>query len=544
MQTPIIRTNPNWDDSNFVDKAKLSPSQIEELNDPDNPMSCANIYDPRNYDEIVEKYEPDEIPGGLDQEALQEVLFDVWGNFVPTFYQYEWYEHFSQQLPGGGFVPNLEGTCVIHRRGGKSVGVICTVFTPRCLTDPGLYLHIFPTLTQGRGAIWSGMGRVTRDMSIPAMSYLDLFPRRYWRKKNNHDMTLEFANGSIYRLGGAKGTDGTANHWRGYNPMGIVPDEYGEWESDVVGEIFAPILAQNGGFVFRVGTPKGENQFYKDYLYDKEINLPKNKAWLLTVNDTYYNDGSPIIPKEFIEKELARGVDPEIIQQEYYCSFKANASGAWYRHSMARVDAEERVRSVPYNESYPVDWSWDLGGDGYVAIAHQAWGDYVRIIDYVKMESVPAGVMMDAVLSKYPKVRRHYFPHDGKARIDMVDHYQSRLQALRKKGINNIEIVTRTTSVADGVQVGKEVMNRCLFDKDKCGQLVSDLRNYKKRLNRATNEYMDSEVHDKHSHGAAAYRTMATAFHMGLFDIDNGFNTINRVKSKLAKMAKFNHVVQ
>jgi hypothetical protein len=540
-QAPQIRTNPYWDDSNFVDYSKLSDKQKSEMqNDPDHEFNTANTYDPNQYDDIIEKFSPTE-----DAPITDQNLFDIWGNFVPTFYQYEWYEHFTKRGKDGGFERNVEGTCVIHRRGGKSVGVLTTVFVPRCLTDPGLYLHIFPTLVQGRGALWTGMGRVTRDMSIPAIPYMELFPKQYWVKKNNHEMTLELSNGSIYRLGGAKGSDGTANHWRGYNPMGVVPDEYGEWDEDVVSEIFSPVLAQNGGFIFRIGTPKGENQFFRDYMYDLESEDPRNKAWLLDIEHTYYNDGTPIITREYIEQQLARGVDPEVIQQEYYCSFKAAASGSWYKHSMARIDEEERVREVPYNEAHAVDVDWDLGGsDAFVAGIRQSYGDYHRYIDCIKMESVPIGVVMDAVLAKYPKIRSHYFPHDGKMRIDMVDYFQSRIEALRKKGINNIVQVPRSKTVADGIQLTKEYLTQCLFDQEKCQELVSNLRNYKKKFNRVTNSYGDSAVHDKHSHGADMIRTGATAFKLGMFDIDNGFARATGRKRKLSRLAKFNHVVQ
>lgn len=536
---PEIRTNPYWDDSNFVDASKLSRAQRRAMEeDPDNELNFANTYDPNDYDEIIERYDNTDT-------ALPDDVFDIWGDFVPTLYQMEWYEHFNEMSEGGGYVPNKEGTCVIHRRGGKTVGVNPTVTIPRALNDPGLYLHMFPSLTQARGALWTGMGRVTRDMSVQAVSYIDMFPHHYWKKKNNHDMTLELTNGSIYRLGGVKGADGTANHWRGYNPMGVVADEYGEWQEDVVSEIFGPVLAQNGGFIFRVGTPKGENQFFRDYMYDLEHESQTNRAWLLTIDDTYYNDGSQIITPAYIAKELARGVDPEVIQQEYYCSFKAAASGSWYKHSMARVDEEERVRKVPYSEAHAVDVDWDLGGaDAFVAGVRQSYGDYHRYIDCIKMESVPIGTIMDTVLAKYPKVRTHYFPHDGKMRIDMVDYFQSRIEALRKRGITNIVQVPRSKTVADGIQLTKEYLTQCLFDEDKCQELVSNLRNYKKKFNRVTGAYTDSAVHDKHSHGADMVRTGATGFKLGMFDIDNGFNRAVGRKRKLSRLAKFNHVVQ
>lgn len=535
IKIPLIRTDPRWTDEDYVDKTKLTPRQIEELQDEDNPMSYANVYDPNQYESIVEDYQGEEYQG--------ESISNIWGHFVPTFYQLEWFKHFNQRSAEGGFLPNLEGTCVIHRRGGKSTGVIMMVFAPRCLTEMGTYLHIFPSLTQARGAIWDGIGKITRDPKIAPIRYMDMFPKRYRGKRNNHNMTQEVMTKdgpSIYRLGGEIGANGTADHWRGFNPIGVVPDEYGEWKGDTVAGIFDPILGQNGGFKFAVGTPKGENQFFQSYMYDKEHEDEARKAWLLTVDDTWYNDGKPIISKEYIAQQLAKGADPEIIQQEYYCSFRASASGAWYRYSLLKVDEEQRIREVLYNASYPVFSAWDTGGDGQRAIVFQAYDDYIRIIDIVAMDNVPIGVIMDTVNAKY-NVKEHFFPHDGKQRQDAITVFQSRIEGLRdKKGIKNIRLVPRTKSLPDSVALAADVMDRCLFDAVKTQRLTTDLRNYKRKINKATNTYLDDHKHDKASHSADAYRTLATAFDLGFFTIKNNFQFWGDKRAKvISKVAKF-----
>jgi hypothetical protein len=233
-----------------VDPSDLSTEEI--LN------STANIYNPSDYDSIVETFNPKD-----DKNT------DLWGSFEPTRYQYEWIKHFTQRGPDGQFLKNLEGVAVCHRRFGKSVGVLKGIFLQWMMEQRGLYLHAFPSLTQGRTAIWNGIGKTTRNPEEQAINYLELFPRELWKKKNNHAMSLELKNGSIYQIVGVRGTDGTANHLRGLNPMGLVADEFGDWHANVIDEIFAPIFAQNGGFCFKVGTPKGENHFFEEYLYAK-----------------------------------------------------------------------------------------------------------------------------------------------------------------------------------------------------------------------------------------------------------------------------------
>lgn len=234
-----------------IDPSGLSTEDI--LNSPE------NIYSANDYEAMIETFNPGDV-GNID----------LWGSFEPTRYQYEWFNHFTQRDANGHFLKNIEGVAVCHRRFGKSVGVIKGVFSPRMLEQRGLYLHAFPSLTQGRTAIWNGIGKTTRDPQQQAINYLELFPRELWKKKNNHAMSLELYNGSIYQIVGVRGTDGTANHLRGLNPMGLVADEFGDWHANIIDEIFAPIFAQNGGFCFKVGTPKGENHFFEEYLYAKK----------------------------------------------------------------------------------------------------------------------------------------------------------------------------------------------------------------------------------------------------------------------------------
>ena len=150
-----------------VDPSDLSTEEI--LN------STANIYNPSDYDSIVETFNPKD-----DKNT------DLWGSFEPTRYQYEWIKHFTQRGPDGQFLKNLEGVAVCHRRFGKSVGVLKGIFLQWMMEQRGLYLHAFPSLTQGRTAIWNGIGKTTRNPEEQAINYLELFPRELWKKKNNH----------------------------------------------------------------------------------------------------------------------------------------------------------------------------------------------------------------------------------------------------------------------------------------------------------------------------------------------------------------------
>jgi hypothetical protein len=452
-------------------------------------------------------------------EAIIRQQHDLWYPFIPTFYQYEWYEHFTQRDEDGHFLKHLEGTAVVHRRAGKSTGVFKTVLLPRMLEERGLYVHAFPTLTQGKKAIWHGQGRVTRDPKEQAVPYLELIPRQLWKKKNNQEMSLELINGSVYQIVGIKGADGTADHLRGLNAIGVIADEYGEWRSGIMSTIFRPMMAQSGGFIFKIGTPKGENEFYQSYLNAKLEQETKktNRAWLLTVDDTYYHDGERIVTRDFIERELALGTDPEVVQQEYYCSFKASSSGAYYKHQMRKVREEGRIGLVPHNPDYPVFRAWDIGKNGTnAAVDFQLPND--REIHWI-------GFCQDADKSLYEMhldARRldyvidcHYYPWDGNSTESTG---MTKIEFVRSKGVvDKIEIIPRI-GVQAGIDYTRALFPRFLFDERNCHEGILCLTHYSKQMNKTTENYGDA-LKDEFIHGADAYRMACVAITLGMVPV-------------------------
>ena len=262
-------------------------------------------------------------------------------------------------------------------------------------------------------------------------------------------------------------------------------------------------------------------------------------AWLLTIDDTYYNDGASVINKDFVEEQLEKGADPETIQQEYYCSFKASASGAWYRHAMKKIDDEQRITYVSHESMLPTFTFYDLGGnDEYACVVAQFPNpERINIVDNFIARDIGSGEFLDTIISKYRNIHTHFFPWDGGHRFDFVNHRESRIEKLkREKGISNIKKVERNKSVADGVEIGRRVLNKCWIDERNCRQFVNDIRNYKKKKNISTVAFTEQEVHDQHSHNAAAYRTLATAYDRDMIPKLGSLGVKDRIK-KLAKQS-------
>lgn len=472
-----------------------------------------NFYDGPEVEEFNEGISPEE-----GQEIINSHQIDLWGKFEPTFYQHEWYEHFTQRDEAGRLARQIEGVAVVPRRHGKTTGVLKCVVLPWLLERPNLlYVHAFPTLGQGRGAIWNGQGNITTDPDERAISYLEMIPRELWKKKHNSEMSLELINGSVYRIVGVRGHDGTANHLRGLNAQGVIADEFGEWRDGVISEIFGPMIAQNGGFIFKIGTPKGENHFYQDYLGAKALQVtnPRIKAWHYRCDELYYNNGERIISDDYIQRELARGVDPEIIQQEYYCNFRSVSSGAYYRAQMARVADESRACRVPHHTDYPAYAFWDIGKNGTNAVWVCQFPSEERI-NCIYFDCDPDLSLYEMHMKlhrtlEYP-IKTHFYPWDGNSPESTG---MTKVEFVRERGVtDDIVVIKRTGTVQEGIEYAKALFPRVWFDEDKCSGGIMCLKNYVKQVSISNENYGDP-LKNKFIHGADSFRTMATAVTQG-----------------------------
>ena len=154
----------------------------------------------------------------------------------------------------------------------------------------GMYWHMLPEAAQGRKVIWDGIDRQGRRIIDQA------FPKEIRKTQNEHEMKIEFINGSIWQVVGSD----NYNSLIGANPVGIV---FSEWSvaKPSAWDYMRPILAENGGWALFIYTPRGRNHGYDIYKVAKT-----NPAWfsqLLSVDDT------KILHPQMIQDERASIMD-------------------------------------------------------------------------------------------------------------------------------------------------------------------------------------------------------------------------------------------
>ncbi|KKN77597.1 hypothetical protein LCGC14_0358720 [marine sediment metagenome] len=383
--------------------------------------------------------------------------------------------------------------CCWHRRAGKDKTFL-NFMIKRMFERIGNYYYYFPAATDGRKAIWDNIDR-------NGFHFLDHFPKELFprNKRNATEMRIEAVNGSVFRI---IGTD--MKEPVGPNPVGCVFSEYSLQRPSVWDKI-RPILAENEGWAVFNFTSRGKNHGYRLYMMAKE-----NPNWfceLLTVDDTN------AIKPEAIQDEIDAGMAPDMVQQEFYCSFDLGAEGSYYAKLIAEAYNVEppRVTNVPCDDTALVYTFWDLGVDDDTAIWFvQFIGKEIRLIDYYHHHGEG--------LSHYAKVLRnlpynygqHYLPHDVKARMQGRT-IETRLDILKTLLSEPIEVVEEHL-IEDGIAAAKGIISLCWFDKTKCARGLDCLENYRQKYDEKLKAYSGRPFHDEFSHAADAFRYLAIAY--------------------------------
>jgi len=375
------------------------------------------------------------------------------------------------------------GVVVCHRRFGKSVLAInhlqrsaltCTRQRPR-------FAYVGPTYRQGKATIWDYAKYYARP--VPGI------------KINETELRIDYPNGGQVRVYGGDDPD----NLRGIYLDGVVLDEYGLHQADIFSTVLRPALADREGWSLFLGTPNGKNQFY-----DIHRRAEDDSRWFSAV---YKASETGILSAD--ELAAARSVmTADEYAQEFECSFEAAVKGAIYAKELEEARAAGRVATVPYDPVLPVDTDWDLGVGDATAIwfSQSLRSGEVRLIDFYEAsgEGLPHYA---AVLKAKPYVYgKHWAPHDIQVRE--LASGRSRREAAASLGIR-FEICPNIR-IEDGIHASRMLLPRCWFDSERCKGGLEALQHYRRDYNSRLHEFKATPVHDWASHGADAFRGLAT----------------------------------
>jgi len=190
--------------------------------------------------------------------------------------------------------------------------------------------------------------------------------------------------------------------------------------------------------------------------------------------------------------------------------------GAYYANELRQAKEENRITTVHYDKTLPVETIWDLGLGESEAMSiwfRQVVANEIRYIDYIsgEHEGIPYYVkqLNDKEVRDY-NYSKHYFPHD--IEVQELSTGASRLETAEKLlGQHNCKVVDKL-DVADGIHCVRMIFHKCWFDKVKCKKGLDALKNFKKEYDEKNACYKKTAVNNWAKHGADAFRYGAISY--------------------------------
>lgn len=412
----------------------------------------------------------------------------------------------------------LEGGCkrvyeVAHRRWGKDD--VCLHWTAcAAMQAVGNYWHMLPIKEQARKAIWKAVNPHTGKKRID-----EAFPLEIRRKTNDHEMFIEFVNGSTWQV---LGSDSYDSHV-GAAPLGIVFSEWALADPQSWAYI-RPILLENGGWALFITTPRGRNHAASMFKMAQES--PDWYCEKQTVDDTGIFDDETL-KKELKEyQSLLGGAEGKAkFEQEYYCSFDAALPGAYFGSDMNDMEQQGRICGVPHTPGVPVFPCFDFGkgqSNATCITFVQVVGREPRVIDYYE-DSTGDLPKHGQLLQEWGREKGYHYgtliiPHDGKYdRYGTGVSYQAQLEGM---GFDVVGLTKTPAKELDIIEARKLIKVVWIDKGEACGRLVDCLRSYHREWDTKLKRFSPTPKHDWASHGADSFMQAAVAYSQGLLEVD------------------------
>jgi hypothetical protein len=195
-------------------------------------------------------------------------------------------------------------------------------------------------------------------------------------------------------------------------------------------------------------------------------------------------------------------------------AFEASVEGAYYSELIAAAELQGRIGEFPAIQGVPVDTAWDIGiGDETTIWFVQRLGSRNRLVGFYARSGEGLRHYVDVVnrmaRERGWKLGDPLWPHDGanrewgsgKSRREMFQEHTGRYPR-----------IVPTLTLDDGIAAVRAILPSCEFDAGPCAEGLKALRAYRKEWDEERGTWRDKPRHDWASHGADAFRVMATRF--------------------------------
>lgn len=373
--------------------------------------------------------------------------------------------------------------------------------------------------------------------------------------ESNNTNELTFSNGSGIRVGTSM-RSGTLQylHVSEYGKIcAKYPDKADEIKSGSLNTVapgnfvFIESTAEGAhGHFYELSTEAEKTQQLEDCLTDLDYKFffyPWYQApeYTLNANNVIYSDEQILYFNE-LEKEhgivLSEGQknwyvkkskeQGDKMQQEYPSTpdeaFRGITEGAVYGKQMRAVRKERRITDVPYLDGTPVNTFWDIGRDMTFIWFHQRVGGVNRFFhcyhdDNMSLPDVAKILLQDL---EYPYHKylygKHYLPHDigvtdlTAIKDPITGELPTRKKTLENNGIKPVVAVPRIPYITEGIEMTRQALSTCWFDKNNCAYGIKSLENYRYKFDIKLETFQKEPLHNWASHGSDALRQYAQGY--------------------------------
>lgn len=354
------------------------------------------------------------------------------------------------------------------------------------------YWHMLPEYAQARKAIWAAINPHTGRRRID-----EAFPLEIRRATRNHEMMIEFKNGSTWQVVGSDNYDSLVG-------SGVAGITYSEWAlADPNARIyFRPIILENDGWQLFVTSPRGRNHALKTFKAAQKN--PKAFAQVLSAYKTKR------FTKEQLDSELRQYIEDfgdeygaAKFEQEFECSFDAANLGAILAKQITIAERDGRINEeVVYDpKGAPIEISADIGRrDTSTWFFWQPKIGGYSIFDYDGGSGLDANQWCDRLQEKLKgkKLGKIWLPHDAKAKTFAAQHSGVEI-FVKRFGAEHIAI-TPISKVPDRINAGRTLISKVEFNETTCERAINGLRSWQYEYNEENKAFSDHPKHDWASH--------------------------------------------
>lgn len=206
-------------------------------------------------------------------------------------------------------------------------------------------------------------------------------------KPNASELSLRLQGGRKIRLVGLDNHDDL----RGAGLFFFLGDEWSDAKPEAWSQTIFPMLSSYDGNSLRIGTPKGYNHFYDDYIAGQPGGKHDYKSW------SYTTSQGGMVSQEKID--IARSqLDPLTFRQEYEATFETYAGQVLYS-----FNRKTNVRPCPYDATKPVHIGMDFNINPMSATVWQEDGDISSQIGEIILLTSDTDAMSKEIIRRYSR---------------------------------------------------------------------------------------------------------------------------------------------